>query len=261
MRYEPLRFQEDKIELQRYNTVVKANTLIQESRFSLSTQQQKMLLFIISQISRYDEDFKLYEFKISEFCKVCGIDTTSGNNYKTLKEQIKKISDKSLWIKLPNGKETLLRWIEKPYINEKSGTIQIKLDEDMKPFLIKLKERFTEYELIYTLNFKSKYSIRLYEYLKSIHYKKLETYEKEIEIEEFQRLLDSPYKYFRDFNTNVLKPTHKEINKYSDLDFEYELIKSGKKVVKIKITIGIKDIDERFKITIEKNSPQREIEF
>ena len=56
--------------------------------------------------------------------------------------------DKSVWIKLDEDEETLLRWIEKPYVNKKSGTIKIRLDEDMKPFLLQLKENFTQYELL-----------------------------------------------------------------------------------------------------------------
>ena len=58
----------------RQNTVVKANELIQKSRFSLSLQQQKIVLYLISQITPFDEDFKLYEFSIIEFCRVSGID-------------------------------------------------------------------------------------------------------------------------------------------------------------------------------------------
>lgn len=234
----------------RYNTVIKANTLIQRSRFSLSAQQQKIVLFIISQIEPYDEEFKLYEFKITEFCKVCGIEP-KGDIYSLLKNQIKAISDKSLWIELENGEETLVRWIEKPYIDKKSGTIKIKIDEDMKPYLLQLKERFTEYDLIYTLNFKSKYSIRLYEYLKSIHYRKLKPYTQTLSIDKFQKMLDSTYEEFKDFHTRVLKPAQKEINTFSDITFEYELIKEGRKTVAIVITIETKEVVERMKITSE----------
>lgn len=234
----------------RYNTVIKANTLIQRSRFSLSAQQQKIVLFIISQIEPYDEEFKLYEFKITEFCKVCGIEP-KGDIYSLLKNQIKAISDKSLWIELENGEETLVRWIEKPYIDKKSGTIKIKIDEDMKPYLLQLKERFTEYDLIYTLNFKSKYSIRLYEYLKSIHYRKLKPYTQTLSIDKFQKMLDSTYEEFKDFHTRVLKPAQREINTFSDINFEYELIKEGRKTVAIVITIETKEVVERMKITSE----------
>ena len=225
----------------RYNTVVKANALIQNSRFSLTTQQQKIILYVISQIEPTDEQFKLYEFKITEFCKLCGIEA-QGNNYNLLKNAIKDISDKSVWITLESGKDTLVRWIEKPYIDENSGTIQIKLDEDMKPYLLQLKEKFTEYELIYTLNFKSKYSIRLYEFLKSIHYNKKETYTQIIPIDKFQSMLDSPYTTFKDFHTRVLKPAQKEINSYSDITFTYEIETSGRKATQIKIEVKPKHI-------------------
>lgn len=237
---------------QRHNTVVKANALIQKSRFSLSTQQQKIVLFLISQIEPQDEDFNLYEFKIADFCRVCGIDP-QGDNYTALKNQIKAISDKSLWIELESGEETLLRWIERPYISKRNGTIKIKIDREMKPYLLQLKERFTEYELIYTLNFKSKYSIRLYEYLKSIHYRKLKPYERTMDIEKFQKLLDSNYTEFKDFHTRVLKPAQKEINTYSDIIFEYEIIKEGRKAVAISFTIKTKDAIDRIKVSCQNN--------
>jgi plasmid replication initiation protein len=181
---------------------------------------------------------------------VCGIEP-KGDIYAMIKSQIKSISDKSLWIELENGKETLIRWIEKPYIDEGNGTIEIKLDEDMKPYLLQLKEKFTEYELIYTLNFKSKYSIRIYELLKSIHFKKLSPYTQIYPIEKFQKIVDSSYTDFKDFHTRVLKPAYKEINLYSDISFDYELIKEGRKITKIKIIVKTKETFERIKTTID----------
>lgn len=234
----------------RYNIVVKSNRLIQQSRFALTTQQQKIILFIISQIQPFDEELKLYEFKIADFCRVCGIEP-QGDNYTLLKQHIKAISDKSLWIVLEDGKETLVRWIEKPYIDKNSGTIKIKLDNDMKPYLLQLKEKFTEYELIYTLNFKSKYSIRLYEFLKSIHYKKLKPYTQTIPIDKFQKCIGSEYAEFKDFHTRVLKPAQKEINQYSDIVFDYELIREGRKTTAIQITITPKGAGEKMIISYE----------
>ena len=189
---------------QRDKLVVKANELIQKSRFNLSLQQQKIVLYLISQIMPQDDDFKLYSFTIPEFCRVCGITVESGKNYQDVKNAIKEIADKSLWIRLPNGKSTLVRWIEKPYIDDKSGVIDIRLDADMKPYLLQLKENFTEYEIIYTLHFKSKYSIRLYELCKSIHYNDLEEYHRRYSIEELRQLLGAEsYTVFKDFRRRV----------------------------------------------------------
>ena len=98
--------------------VIKANDLIQKSRFNLTLQQQKMLLFLISQVTPYDEEFSVYEFSIQEFCRVCGINMSSGKNYQDVKQCIKDIADKSVWVSLDGDEETLLRWIEKPYVKK-----------------------------------------------------------------------------------------------------------------------------------------------
>lgn len=244
--------QEQKYLELRKNTVIKANELIQKSRFSLSLQQQKVVLYLISQITPFDEDFKLYEFSIGEFCKVCGIDYTNGKNYIDLKNAIKEIADKSIWIRLENGKQTLVRWIEKPYIDDNSGTIQIKLDADMKPYLLQLKENFTQYELLWTLNFRSKYTIRLYELVKSIHYHELEVYSREFELEELRRMLGAEtYKTYQTFKTRVLEPSIEEVNSFSDKNVSYEPIKRGRAVVKIRLSISTKDTFDRIKLQSE----------
>lgn len=233
----------------RYRTITKANALIQRSRFNLSLQQQKVVLYLISQISPYDEDFKLYEFSIQEFCKVCGMDGTSGKNYEDLKAAIKEISDKSIWITLENGKQTLVRWIEKPFIDPGSGSIQIRLDNDMRPYLLQLKANFTSYELIWTLRFKSKYTIRLYELIKSIHYHDLKDYERTYTVDELRTLLGAEtYKTYQAFKSRVLVPAVEEINAYSDKNVSYDVVKKGRAVEKIRFIISSKDSIEALKI-------------
>lgn len=225
----------------RESSVIKSNDLIQKSRFFLSLQQQKIILFLISQIDPQDSEFKLYTFSISDFCKVCGIDYDSGGNHSALKEQIKKLADKSLWVTLPNGNETLLRWIEKPYISTADKTIKIKLDNDMKPYLLQLKSRFTRYELVYTLHFDSKYSIRLYELVKSVHFNELREYKKAFTVDEIaQRLGAEQYKEYRDLKRRAILPAVREINEHSDKNIEYTEIKDGKKVTGVVFTISTK---------------------
>lgn len=229
--------------------VVKANDLIQKSRFDLSKVQLKVVLHLISQIKPWDEDFTLYEFSIKEFCKMCGMEQNSGRNYSMLKDAIKEIADKSLWVTLENGKETLLRWIEKPYIDEKSGIIQIRLDKDMKPFLLQLQENFTRYELFWTLQFKRKYSIRLYELAKSIHYNEMDCYEREYDLQELKSLLGAEnHKTWQHFATRALEPAIAEINEYSDKNIEYEPITYGKTIGRIRLIISTKGADERLRL-------------
>ena len=232
--------------------VIKSNDLIQRSRFDLSLQEQKIILYLISQITPYDEEFQLYEFSIADFCKICGIDHTSGGNYADLKRAVKEISDKSIWIQIDEDQETLLRWIDKPYLNKRSGTIKIRLDEDMKPYLLQLKQNFTSYELIFTLRFRSKYSTRLFELISSIHYRTLEAYTRQYTIDELRRLMGAEnYKTWQSFKERALIPAINEINQFSNKNLDYKVIKRGRAVIAVELLISSKDSIEALRIRSE----------
>lgn len=233
---------------QRNKLVVKSNDLIQKSRFSLTVQQQRVILYLISKIGYGDEDFKEYEFDIKDFCRVCGIYDESGKHYAELKRQVKEIRDKSMWIEISEGEEVLLSWLDGARISRNSGKIKVRLSENMKPYLLQLRDNFTQYEIAYILCMKSKYSIRLYELVKSIHYKELETYTKTFAVEELRKRLNAgTYPRFCNFNQRVLKPAIQEVNIYTDKEISYEPVKRGKKVETIEMTIRTKDVIDRMK--------------
>jgi plasmid replication initiation protein len=225
--------------------VVKANDLIQKTRFNLTLQEQKIILFLISKIKPEDLELKTHDFKILEFCQVCGIETDSGGNYKYIKNTIKSLSDKSFWIEI-DQKEKLLRWIYTAEISKRSGLISIRLSDEIKAFLIQLQEKFTQYELIYTLSMKSQYSIRLYELLKSYEYRHGHIFS----IEELKKKLNAEtYNRFQDLRRYSLEPALKEINELTDLTVTYAVEKVGRKFEKIKFDVELKkDSFERFRV-------------
>lgn len=219
--------------------VRKANELIQKARFSLSLQQQKIILYLISKIKPTDTDFHEYVFEIKAFCEACGIDSDGGTIYSEIKEAIKNIADKSLWIKMPDGRETLLRWIAKASIEPRTGTLTIRLDNDMKPYLLQLNKNYTTYDLVYTLSYKSKYSVRLYELIKSIHYDEQKAFSYVYSVEELKKLLGAEtYKSYSHFKQFALEPAINEINKVSDKTVGYEIAeKEGKRITHLSIHI------------------------
>ena len=122
----------------------------------------------------------------------------------------------------------------------------------MIPFLLNLKKNFTSYELVYTLRFKSKYSIRLYELIKSIHYKDLEQYERIFQLDELRRLMGAEtYTTYQTFKTRALNIAVEEINRYSDTKVEYSPLKKGKSVCAIKLIINAKDPLEALELVAE----------
>ena len=222
--------------------VVKANELIQKSRFSLSLPEQKTIAFICSMIKPIKETdetaFLLeYDFDVQEYCKICNIDFNSGKNYADVKEILKKLRDKSMWLTLENGSETLVGWLSKTVVNKKSGIVHIKLDEDMIPYLFDLKKRFTKYQLYNVLSMKSAFSVRIYELMKSYANLKTITFD----IDELKKMLMvedvKSYNRFPDFRRKVLEKAIQEINALTDIRIGYEPITKGRKVVKLKFNI------------------------
>lgn len=231
----------DKLETtsQRTYLTIKANNLIR-SRYKLSALEQKALNFMISQIKPDDDLMSEKQFNIKDFCLVCGIDAEGGANYKYIKNMLKNIADKSVYIPTEEG-ETLIRWLSTVDINRNSGTVSYKFFERVIPFIHHLQEKFTQFELINTLAMKSQYSIRLYELLKS--YESLSVYS--VTLEEFKKILSvDKYKRYPDFRRFVLETAVREINEYTDIKVECIPIKQSRKVAILKFYITKKDIQE-----------------
>lgn len=239
--------------------VTKANALIQKTRYSLTVQEQKIILYLLTKIQPDDAALTEYRFDVKEFCDICGIE--SDGRYTYLKEILKKLRDRSFWVVIDDqGTETTLSWIQKPYILPRRGQVKIRLDEDMRPFLLELKKHFTSYSLLYILGMKSQYSIRIYELLKS--YEKLGQWV--FDLDELKRTLDCQnYVQWNDFKRKVLKIAVGEINQCSDLSISCEPIKEGRSFSKIAFTIRPKKtIDESLKTmknieAVMKKKPKR----
>lgn len=94
---------------------------------------------------------------------------------------------------------------------------------------------FTQYKLANTLSMKSKYSPRIYELLKCNEFKK----QGYIEIEDLRKLLkaENIYPLYADFKRYIIQRTQKELKKLSDISFEFDEIKTGRKVTSLRFYI------------------------
>lgn len=199
--------------------VTKSNELIQKSRFSMTMQQNKIILYLISKIQPADTGKEKYKISMQEFCETCDIDYNNGKNYTDIKKAIKLLADKSVWIEQPDGKEHLVRWLNTTEIDRKSNEIEISFHEDMLPYLYDLRARYTQYCLSNVLLMQSKYAIRLYELLKSYQFQQQNI---TLPIEDLKKRLDAEnYKNYSDFRRYVLEKAVAEINQYSDIKINF----------------------------------------
>lgn len=237
-------------EQERNHLVVKHNSLIQKTRYSLTTQQMKVLLYTISKIQPGDDDFKQYAFEIKDLCMLFGIEQ-HGTTYENFRDNMKKLADASFWMKQADGTEILVRWYDVVIVPPIGTKIKLVFNPYLKPYLLELAGQFTSYQLSYTLPMKSKYSMRIYEILKS--YESIGIYKTEIEA--FKVILDcaGDYKIIGDFRRRVLDVATNEINEYSDLQVEYKLLRTNRAYTHLLFTIGRKDSHSQT-ITMLKNS-------
>ncbi|MEH6891863.1 replication initiation protein [Bacillus sp. JJ864] len=213
------------------NIVSKSNTLI-EANSRLNLVEQKMLLCLASNIEPSDRDFKTYTFPIKQFHDLLGL--SGSTKYTELSKITKELLSKVIEIRV--GEELIqVSWLSSAIYNRNKGTIDMRFDPLLKPFLLELSSKFTSYRLANVVKLKSTYAIRIYELLKQ--YEDLK--ERTISLENLRYYLDAMdvYPNYANFKQRVLKPSQKELNQKTDIFFEFEEIKSGRKVQKIRFII------------------------
>ena len=206
--------------------IVKSNQLI-ESSYKLTTQEQRIILLMASMIKSGDKDFHRYQIKIKDFIDIIGVKDQS--KYPEVKKITKSLLEKVLIIKKA-GSELQIGWLCSAEYFDGKGYIQLKFDPELKPYLLKLKEFFTKYQLKNIIQLKRSYSIRIYELLKQ--YEKIG--ERDFNLEELKKILGikpDTYKLYGDFKRKILKPAQKELKQQTDIRFDFKEKKVGRKVI------------------------------
>lgn len=244
------------IEDERQQIAAKANELIQKTRYSLSVEEQKIILYALSKISKDDIALHDMTFDIVEFKRLCGI---QGEAHARIKDTLTKLQSKPFWIEIDRGTEACVHWFSKIHMKQRSGKVIVRFHEDLVPYILQLKNCFTSFSIYPTLAMKSKYSIRLYELMKS--YEAIGDWW--FTVEDFQKKLDSSYTLFADLRRKVIDVSVKEINLYSDLDVSWQPVKEGRKVTKIQFHISHKppffeeQAKKHIKDELDKHTQQR----
>ena len=208
-------------------TVIKQDYQLVNAKYKLNTSELKFILCAITQINADDEEFKEYEIKVSELEKTL----RSEQNSTRLKQFAKKLMSKPLEVASSNG-WTVFNWFSKIQYNETQLKFTVRIDEDLKPYLLSLKKRFIQYNLKYILPLTSNYSIRIYQLLKE--YEKLN--KRYFNVEELQEILQVPPSYkkkYNDFKKKVLQIAEKELLEHCDIYFTFEEEKEGRKVSRL----------------------------
>lgn len=230
--------------------VTKSNELI-EASYKLTTNEQRIVLMLAAKVQPEDQEFKCYRIEVDEFVELLGLKRTGVHN--DIQEIIKNLMKKSFGIKRhESGRRSVLYmpWLASAEYFIGQGYMELEFSPKLKPYLLQLKERFTTYKLHDVMQLRSVYSIRIYELLKQ--YNTIGNRLFELDDLKFTLGIEkSEYEKYGHFKAKVLKVAQKELEEKTDISFDFEEIKAGRKVAKINFIIKRQAVEQLELLPIE----------
>ena len=230
---------------------IQHNNLV-EAKYSMTLQQKRIMIWLVSQIKPDDIDFKEHVLNIRELIKICQLSGES--SYKEIKNITFSLIEKGIRIiditDPENKREIQVSWLSSADYYQ--GQVKLSFSPKLKPYLLQLKEKFTTINVIDLMQFKSIHAIRIYELLKQYQ----DIGERTLGIEEIKECCGVKYKFkqYIEFEKYLLLIAQREINEKSDIYFEFERIKPSRKIE------GIKFIISKNKAYELQNNPVKEIQ-
>ncbi len=221
---------------------VKKSEAIIKARYKLSPLAIKFISVIISNLKRSDDVNEEYILKVKDFKELTGQKTK--RIYELIDEALNDLLKNPLKIPLGDDKNSILKsnWVSGAVYNE--GEVRFMIYPKLRPFLLEVKEKFLKYKLENILPLKSSYVIRLYEILKDwleLNMRYGNKAEKIVSVDELREMLEIPKSYpyggSSGIKQRILEKAKSELVKHTDILFDYEEIKTGRKVTHLKFII------------------------
>ena len=223
------------------NLEVRKSEAILKARYNLGELALKLVSIIYSNVRRSDEEGKDYQIRVADIAKLMA--KNYGEMYNLLKEATDELLEKPIKIENKEKKQ----WVAFNWISDalyENGVISFTISKRLKPYILDLQTKFVKYRLENILSLKGIYIIRLYEILKD-RYNRETKYNRKAEwkmtLEELRDRLEIPksYKYGNSsgIKKRILEKAKKELAEHTDIIFDYEEIKTGRKVTHLKFLI------------------------
>lgn len=212
--------------------VTKSNNLV-EARYHFSIWETRVFTKLVSLIHPDDENFKKYKLQIRDLVTFFGVNDNDAY------EKIKAVPDNLLKkvVTIPyteNGEERFLKTgliAQATIPKKKEGYIELSFHPDLKPYLLQLKRTFLSYDIRNVLKISSVYSVRIYELLKQ--YEKIGYREFDIETLKVILGVSDKYKLYGHFKSRVIIKAQEDLKEHTDICFDFNEIKVGRRVTAI----------------------------
>ncbi len=217
--------------------VEKSNSLNELKSVNMTLQETRILSIYLAKINARDIETRLVEFKLEDFQKIMDIDKM---NVEHIKQVTNSLLCKIVNINLDGGGYTAFQLFKrcKLYQNDYGEwIIAIDAHDEALPLMFNMQGNYFKYQLWNCLSLKSSNQIRMYELLKQ--YEGLGYRIIPIDIlKEMLGIKITEYSRWENFKVRVLDACQIVLKQKTDIYFNYEPIKKGRKFVAVKFIIG-----------------------
>ena len=216
--------------------VVTSNDLVY-AKYDWSLWQKRVFIYAISQIEKESKIFEPIKIHIKDVLNFYN-SSDAQTSYKAIIEAPKKLSE---GIEIPYISEegekriayiSVFKFYTIPEkVSNENQYIEIVFNDDLKPHLLDLKEKFLKYDVKNIVGLQSIYSFRMFEILKSYEFRK----EIELELEYLRDILGitGMYKQYGEFKTFVIEKAQRDFLDYCDISFTFKAKKEGRKITSL----------------------------
>ncbi|WP_020569763.1 replication initiation protein [Neolewinella persica] len=249
------------------NSRIQKSNLLVDARYKLTMWETRIFIKMIMMIDHSDEDNKEYHIYPRDIIDDFQL-YTDKSAYRYIREAADSLRTRS--ITFPETTEngdvyevntSILTVTKKKIKGKPDAFIKVKFAAELKPYLLELKE-YTSYDLKYILRLPNSYAFRMYEILKSFEFRKKKT----IDFQELKEMIGAAeitfdesgvkeikdlYPLFGSFKQKILNKAQKHINNNTDIRFDFEPVKSGRKITAITFMVNKNEVIELEDVTPE----------
>lgn len=239
--------------------VTQHNALVRAGH-GLTLSEKRLVAIAASKLNSYKPqkvgDVPITRISAAEYAEEFGVDHRTA--YEALKDASKQLYSRSVTFyevaHKRRGKPlkptvVTMRWVGQVHYQEGEGWVELYWWPKLLPYLTGLRKQFTSYQLQQASALRSIYSWRLLELLKRFEGGDGDGWA-EYTIEDFATTMDATEKQRANFNNirrRIIEPAVKELQEKDAWKIEWEPIKAGRRVAKVRFTFRK---DEQLKLEL-----------
>lgn len=210
-----------------------------ESKYDVTALEQKLVFLAISEL-RQEADLVSFVFDLPHVCDLLGM-SDYNSRYDDLTAVVKRLMSRVIEVQTSPGVTLLSHWVQEAKVDRAGKTLTLDLSPRLRPFLLQLHARYTEFRLEDLMALSGKYTIRFYEVFQQGRFGK-DVWVVQIPILRMREMFEwkrTEYKQSSEIRVRVVQPAMDELNRLSPLYVTFEPMRKGNAVTGWEFTITL----------------------